>query len=839
MARPEFNPDNPSSGGMLLPRDEALPPVPLEHTAYTIDVVGPLVDTLVVQRFQNAHSAPLDALYVFPLPADAAVRELELRIGERRISGELRERGEAERQFKAAAERGQGAALLGRERPNLFSVEVANLQPGERVEVRLRFAARAPYDDGWFTLSLPTVVLPRYLPEGQPAGPRDGVVPLLPEGERGHGLAVTITVDAGRQAEIESPSHELDITEERGRRIVTLRDPGAVPDRDLVLRYRPAGDSYASAAFAYRQGGKPGALLLMLTPRAVPEPSEVLPRELLFVFDRSGSMSGESIAQARNALRACLRALNPGDSFNIFPFDNRVERLAPAPLPFTQESVDTADSFIAGIDARGGTEIVGALREALAQPRDESRLRIVVFLTDGAVGNENDVLRELAGGLNEARVFAFGVGSAVNRFLLDKLAEVGRGSTEYILPGEPIEPAVQRFQRRASLPLLRDIAVDWGGASVADAMPAPIPDLYAGQPLVLVARFNGPRDERATLTLRARTATGSFEERLPVDLPLATPDRAGAWAALPKLWAQARLAQLEDTARLDRARATALDAEARELALTHALLSPHTSFVAVEESPPAEGRRAEQRVVVPVHLPAGTRRAAFEQSPQGLPAGALYAMAPPAPIAAGLPPKTPRGMAAKFLKSLRGDLESGAAGPFPAPVMRAGGLQAAARDSALGAAPQQQHERTAAVRRDAALRFLARTQSVDGSWSGDETVTALAALAFARAGHTERAGDFRPQLARTARWLDGRSRPDGSLLSLARAALGGNAVDLAAAQPAIDSALAAAGLSRGELAAAQRQGGDADGAVLTAGADAIRPSASTLALTAALALLQE
>jgi Ca-activated chloride channel family protein len=818
---------------MLLPRDEALPPIPLERTEIAVDVAGPLAESVVTQHFRSAHSAPLDALYVFPLPADAAVSELELRIGGRLVRGEIRERAAAEAQFRAAAARGESAALLGQERPNLFSVELANLQPGEPVEVRLRFFSPVPYDDGRFTLTVPTVATPRYLPDGQPAGPREGALPLVPAGYPGHTLALRVAVDVGRLAEISSPSHEIGVAEERGRHVVTLRDPGAVPDRDFVLRYRPAGDGYAAAAFTYRAAGEPGALLLTLTPRAVPAPAEVLPRELLFVFDRSGSMAGESIAQARNALRACLRALNPGDTFNIFPFDNTVERLAPAPLPFTQASVDAADDFIATIDARGGTEIAGALRAALAQPRDAARLRVLVFLTDGAVGNEAAVLQELAGGLNEARVFAFGVGSAVNRFLLDKLAAVGRGSAEYILPGEAIEPAVERFQRRAALPLVRDLRVDWGDAQVQDALPDPLPDLYAGQPLVVVARYHGPRDERANCTISGRTATGGFSERVAVTLPAATPDRRGAWAALPRLWARARLEALADAARLDPARAAALDAEARALALAHGLLSPHTSFVAVEEPPPGVTRDpAAARVVVPVHLPHGARREGFE--PAALPpAGVLYAAMSPAPSTAIR--RAGVGMLTQFRKLIGEDASDAPV----APEMRADAPTAFAAPSPaalpLGqGAPRRQP--TPHERRDAALRFLARTQAVDGSWAGDGEASALAALAFAAAGHTAAAGPYRTQLARAAQWLQAHVGA-GSPAALAAAALAGAPVNPALAAGAARAVIARAGLSLEQLTARQRLGGDADGAALPDGAAPGRPSAETLALTAALALL--
>jgi len=827
MTRPELAPGAVPHGGMLLPHDAALPPVPLEHTSIEVELLGPLAETTLAQRFRSGHSAPLDALYVFPLPVAAAVSELELRVGERLIRGELRERAEAEARFRVAAERGASAALLGQERPNLFSVELANLQPGEAVQVRLRFFERVPYDDGWFTLTIPSMVMPRYVPEGQPASPRDGVLPLLPLGEPGHTLAVRVIVDLGRLAELASPSHEIDIKEERSRRIVTLRNPAAVPDRDFVLRYRPAGEGYAAAAFTYRAPGQPGTLLLTLTPRAVPAPEKVLPRELLFVFDRSGSMGGASIAQARNALRACLRALNPDDTFNILPFDDKVEQLAPAPLPFTQSSVDAADSFIAGIDARGGTEIVGALKAAMEQPRDPARLRVIVFLTDGAVGNEAAVLRELAAGLNEARVFAFGVGSAVNRFLLDKLAELGRGNVEYILPGESINPAVERFQRRAALPLVRDLSVDWGDASVADALPAPLPDLYAGQPLTVLARYNAPREQRALVTVKGRTATGTFTERLTVDLPLATPERGGVWAALPRLWASARLAALDDAARLDPARAPALAVEARQLALEHGLLSAHTSFVAVEEPPPgAERRPATARVLVPVHLPAGSERSAFEPSQAPPPPGMLYAMAPP-PAPRGLGPKTPQGMAAKFLGALRGGLAD-AGSPesigFPAPVMRAADAMPSSAPAArsVGAtAPQARREPTPSERRDAALRFLARTQAVDGSWAGDEAATSIVVLAFARAGHSSHSGAFRTQLARAARWLEARAATP----------------DVAVAAAVAQALLRDAAFTPEQLIASQRLGGDGDGAALTPGADPLRPSAHTLALTAALAIL--
>ncbi|RRR69471.1 MAG: VWA domain-containing protein [Candidatus Viridilinea halotolerans] len=839
--RPELMSEAELPGAMLLPRDATLPPVPLEHTEIAVDVVGPLAATMVTQRFCHHHSAALDALYVFPLPVEAAITGFTLQVGTRTIRGELRPREEAKASFDAAAARGADAALLSRQRPNLFSLEVANLQPGEVVEAQIGFFSQVPFDDGWFTLSMPTVVLPRYQPEGAPTGPQEGQVPLLPEGAAGHTLSMRITLDVGRKVELETQGFPCDTSEERGRTVVQLRDAAAVPDRDAVVRYRPAGEGYAAAAFAYRAAGRSGATLLMLTPRALPAASEILPRELLFVFDRSGSMGGDSIVQARNALRACLRALNPHDTFNIFPFDNVVEQLAPAPLPFTQAALDRADQFIAQIGARGGTEIAGAIGAALKQPRDPERLRMIIFLTDGAVGNEDAVLQQLAQQLNEARVFAFGVGSAVNRFLIDGLAKLGRGSAEYILNDEPIEPAVQRFQRRAGLPLLRDLSVDWGGALVTDALPSPLPDLYAGQPLVLLARYAASQDQHTTVTVRGRTAQGSYSEQMQIELPLTTPDLHGAWAALPQLWARARLEVLEDEARHARSARKQTD-EAAALALEYGLLSAHTSFVAIEDAPAdAQGRRSAQQVVVPVHLPAGTRRAAFEpDAPQMLGGGgpflgAVRSMALPAPS------RTSRGiMGAHFdamLDSAAFDDEAAScASPEPEPEVAEDYVQAkrsfaAARPTS---APRSEPVVSAKQRREAALRFLGRTQAVSGAWADDERATALAVLAFVHNGHTATKGDFRSQLTRSTAWLKG--RPDSPLINLALRALAGHiAADLVTG--AAETELQSLGLRLNELTERQHLGGDGDGGVLAANVNPHRPDAMAVGLTACLALL--
>ncbi len=755
-SRPELFPGLPVTEGMLVPTDRALPPVPLKHTDVQATIIGPLCDVQVTQQFHHTHTRPIEAIYVFPLPEDASVTDLTLTIGERVIRGVIQEREQARRNYEQARTSGQGAALLEQERPNLFTVSVANIQPDQHVEVMLRFHDRVAYDDGRFEFVFPTVVLPRYVPQDM-AGSADAgrvtATPLLPADMRdGHTLNLTLMLDAGSVEDISSPTHGIDMATEHGITRVALREEAAIPNKDFMLRYRVAGDQFKATPFTYRPQGQPGTVLLMLTPRAELAPEDILPRELLFVFDRSGSMGGDSIVQARNALRACLRALNPADTFNIFPFDNHVEQFAPQSLAFTQEHIDRADAYIEQINARGGTEILGALQQALAQPRDTERLRVVVFMTDGAVGNEDQVLRELGSALNEARVYAFGIGSAVNRFLLDKLAEVGRGSVEYIFPGQAIEDAVQRFQNRAAFPVLVDLALDWGTARITDVYPNPLPDLYAGQPLSLLARFHTQGASRVRLS--GRSMHGSFEQVLDIEWPAATPDRSEHWATLPQVWARARLDALMTQERHAPAEQSKLRDQILSLALEYSLMSPYTSLVAIEEQRADHADRAKaDRVLVPIHLPQGTLREAFEMPG-----------APMSPMAMGMMPASAPPMFSQMVSRSAKMHRSPSAPPTLSENAEffADSLAAApspADPGVFGAAPVaepsplSQPSLSKQQRYDQALRYLARTQGVSGAWGESAVATALVVLAFLQGGHTDRAGNFMPQLTRATRWL--------------------------------------------------------------------------------------
>lgn len=760
--RPEIYPGIPVTEGMLMPRDRTLLPIPLKHTDIQANIIGPLAHVHVTQQFHNTHTKPLEAIYTFPLPEDAAVTDLTVTIGERIIKGTIRERQKAQEEYADARDAGQGAALLEQERPNIFTISVANIQPDERVQVQFAFHDRVPYENSTFAFVLPTVVLPRYTPEDPEAAPDAHRIqtPLIPEETRdGHTLSVRVALDVGKLHNLSSPSHDIDVEKQHGMTLVTLRQADSIPNKDFILRYGVSSDQFETALFTYRSEQQPGTALLMLTPHADYTADDVMPREVLFVLDRSGSMGGDGMQQARNALRACLRALNPGDRFNIFPFDNHVEQFSPQACPFTQEAIDASDAYIDHIDARGGTDILKALQRAFEQPRDREYLRVVVFLTDGAVSNEDQVLRTLRKSLNEARVYAFGIGSAVNRFLLDKLAEVGRGSVEYIFPGQGIEEAIQRFQNRAAFPLLTDVEVDWGGAKIVDVYPEPLPDLYAGQPLVLLTRFHSKKP--STIRLRGRTRYGTYEQTLEVDWPESTPDRSDYWKVLPAMWARARIDALMTQARDDKKKTASVRDEILALALEHNLLSPYTALIAIEERRPehADREQAEQ-CIVPIHLPQGTNREAFEQ-PERQRACFCCCSAPPSDARGG---GMLRMASASKSAKLRGRSSLGTLGIAESiPSARFADADADEMDFSASPsayaypqepAPDRQAKVSASQRYDAALRYLSRNQKVSGAW-GDESpvATVLVVLAFLQGGHTDRSGAYRPQMTRAVSWL--------------------------------------------------------------------------------------
>jgi Ca-activated chloride channel family protein len=605
--------DASNEGRLVTRRDGKVIDVPLEHTEVAIRVDGHLAEATVTQRFRNPYAAKIEAVYLFPLPANAAVGGMSITSGGRTIRGTIQERAQATRAYVAAREKGLVAALLTQERPNLFTQSVANLEPSATVEVTLTYVQRLAYEGGGYELVFPMVAGPRYVPAGSAAAKDASAVQpaVLPPGLRSsHDIGLRVELDAGVPIEgLESPSHQLAIERPAGAPAVArvkLRPADTIPNKDFVLRYRVAGAAPRFGVLAHRAGGT-GSFMMIAQPPAAPADAQIAPREIVLALDTSSSMRGLPLAKAKDVIRRILRGLCADDTFQIVRFDDTASPLGrAAPIANKPRNVELALDWLGRLDAGGGTEMVTGIDAALAVPHDPLRLRIVVFLTDGYVGNEDDILRSVGQQMGGARLFSFGVGTAVNRYLLEELAAIGRGTAQFVRPDEDSAAAVDTFERRIAAPVLTDLRIDWGGLAVADVSPRAIPDLFAGQPLVLAGHYTAPG--AGVVTVRGRQAGREVSFQVPVRLP----ELDAARPAVAAVWARGRIAEL--SRQLVRAADPALEREVLALGLEHRLLTPYTAFVAVDESRVTAGP-AGKRVVVPVEVPEAVR---------GIPEGAGY-----------------------------------------------------------------------------------------------------------------------------------------------------------------------------------------------------------------------
>ncbi|HEX8650123.1 MAG TPA: VIT domain-containing protein [Pyrinomonadaceae bacterium] len=601
---------------------------PLKHTDVKAEISGFLSRVTVRQEFLNPFKEKIEAVYTFPLPQRAAVDDMTMEVGGRTVRGRILRREEAQAAYEAARLNGQVASLLDQERPNIFTQSVANIMPGERVTVVISYVERLKYEDGSYEFVFPMVVGPRYIPGTPTAQQRQGggtspdttrvadasriTPPVAPQGTRaGHDISIEVSLDAGVPInEINSISHAID-TERRGSQSATvrLRKVSVIPNKDFILRYDVAGRRVEDAVLTHRTDKEGFFTLILQPPDAVAAP-DVMPKELVFVLDTSGSMEGFPIEKAKETMKLALDGLYPQDTFNLITFAGDTHILFPKPVPATKANLAKAQAFLASRNGDGGTEMMKAVRAALA-PSDapQDHVRIVCFMTDGYVGDDEAIISEVQKH-SDARVFSFGIGSSVNRFLLDKMAEYGRGEVEYVTLNDDGSAAARRFHERVRNPLLTDISVDWAGLPVADVYPKRIPDLFSAKPVVLTGRYTGVG--RASVRLKGKMAGRDFEREIAVELPEVAPQHD----TLAKLWARTRIDDLmkEDNKELQHgATHDSLRETITQLGLEYRLMTPYTSFVAVEEMIVTDNGQP-RRIDVPVETPEGVSGEAIGQA---------------------------------------------------------------------------------------------------------------------------------------------------------------------------------------------------------------------------------
>ena len=497
----------PGCGALMakLPDVEKEVPVPLKHTAVVGNIDGYIATVDVTQQFQNPYDSRIEAVYVFPLPDNAAVSEFMMTVGERKIRGIIREREEAEKIYNDARAQGHVASLLTQERPNIFTQKVANIEPGKQIDINIRYFNTLPYDDGAYEFVFPMVVGPRYNPPATTDGigavgrGNHGVsgqsteIQYLTPGERsGHDVSLSLNISAGVNIEsVRSINHDVavkDVTETE--RSVTLSASDSIPNKDFVLRYQVAGDKIKTAMMTHKDDHGQ-YFTMMLYPPAELNKVQRSPMEMVFVLDCSGSMSGRPIEQARAAISHALQSLTPRDTFQIINFSSTASQLGAAPVIATPQNIQKGLTYLNSLNGEGGTEMIQGLKAALNFPHDEGRFRLVSFMTDGYIGNDHDILNALSDKLGDSRIFSFGVGQSPNRFLLDRMALIGRGAVAYLsLNDDPVE-IMNRFNERISHPAMTDLSIDWGNMHVTDVYPQILPDLIVGRPVVVTGRFTG------------------------------------------------------------------------------------------------------------------------------------------------------------------------------------------------------------------------------------------------------------------------------------------------------------------------------------------------------------
>jgi len=587
-------------------------PLPLKHTDVKGHIYGYIASVDVTQQFHNPYGTKIEAEYIFPLPQNAAVNEFVMTIGDRKIRGIIREREEAEKIYAEAKSQGYVASLLTQERPNIFTQKVANIEPGKDIDVSIHYFNTLAYVDGAYEFVFPMVVGPRYNPphttdgvgavaagQGGISGQKTEVQYLRPNQRSGHDISLSVEIDAGTIIEaIECTSHVV-TTEFTGEQqaAVTINPNDSIPNKDFVLRYTVAGDRVKSAMVTHSDGTD-NYFTMMLYPPTDLSHLQRAPMELIFVLDCSGSMSGYPIEKAKGAIKRALKKLGPDDTFQVIRFSNNASQLGPNPVPATPENIQNAIEYVDSLYGSGGTDMIEGIKAALDFEHDPRRLRLVSFMTDGYIGNETEILAAVYDKLGDARIFSFGVGNSVNRYLLDRMAKLGKGAVAYIGLEDNAADIVDLFYDRISHPALTDIEIDFGGMEVADVFPATVPDLFVGRPVILTGKFSGTTDA----PIRITGAVGNLRRELVI--PANTYEAASSHDGVAAIWARKKIEQLN--AHMLMENNPDLPDEIKNTALRYGLMSSYTAFIAVDSSRKTEGDHGVS-VAVPVPVPEGVR----------------------------------------------------------------------------------------------------------------------------------------------------------------------------------------------------------------------------------------
>ena len=620
--------------------------LPALKTDLNVDIEGDLAGVTVVQTFINPTQEPLHATYLFPMNKDAAVHGMQMEISDEIVEAKIKKIEKAKKIFKKAKKEGKTASLLTQHRPNMFTQKIANLIPGLPIKITLKYAQTINKVDNEYQLVVPLIVGPRYQPLGSGKAPlvvdqniAVGVkkvrsdstygqweIESLPKYPSVFGpnaqfqvdrerVSVKVNIKAGIPiTNVYSHTHELDVSGTEKDKVVTLSDGRTIDNKDFVLNYRLTGKSTQASILTHRKE-KDGYFSLLIEPPTVPQNQDITAREMIFVLDTSGSMNGDPMNASKVFMRHALKTLRPDDYFRIINFGSRSHEFTNSPIRATQNNLYRGQNHIDSLNANGGTEIAPAIVKAFSSPLISRTLRIVIFLTDGYVSNESAVMQLINEKIKDARIYAFGVGTSVNRYLLSEMGRIGHGFARYIDPTENSEEVAMKFARTLSSPLLTDISIDWNKLNVSEVTPEIIPDLFSGDSIRIQGKYEGT----GLQTIRVNGKVQGREASLPLQVNLPQENFYDAsTSAIPLVWARSKISdymrQLNAKSNVSNKFSDELKFKVTTLGLDHSLATKWTSFVAVSRRVVNPQPEMTAEAQVPLPMVKGVKTTAYPSS---------------------------------------------------------------------------------------------------------------------------------------------------------------------------------------------------------------------------------
>jgi Ca-activated chloride channel family protein len=576
--------------------------LPLQDTSAQVDIVGVIADVKVRQVYQNRGGAAIEAIYVFPGSSKAAVYGMKMTIGERVVVAKIKERKAAKVAYNQAKKQGKRASLLEQQRPNVFQMNVANIMPGDEIIVELSYTELIVPEQGIYEFVYPAVVGPRYsetVAENAPETESWIVNPYLQQDVAPpytFNIKAFVSVGIPIQA-LSSPSHKVTVDyKEQGTATVHLTNKdNSNGDIDYILRYQLRGQEINTGLLLYK-GEEENFFLLMSQPPEKVISENIPPREYIFVVDVSGSMHGFPLNTSKNLMAELLSNLRPTDSFNILFFSGSSSVLSETSLPVTKANIEKAIAMMEKQQGSGSTQLLPALQRAMALPAERSTSRSFIMVTDGYVSVEKEVFQFVKDNLNNANFFSFGIGSSINRFLIEGLARAGKGEPFVITSSAEAFQVAQRFREYIETPVLTGININFNNFEAYDVEPKKIPDLFAERPLVIYGKWRGKAQGK--IEIKGHQGQSDYIQTIDVSKVEAKPENQ----AIRYLWARNKIAELGDFEKLspDSER----KAEITTLGLTYNLLTEYTSFIAIDEII-ANSSGNSQKVKQPLPLPKG------------------------------------------------------------------------------------------------------------------------------------------------------------------------------------------------------------------------------------------